>query len=156
MKMGIVPRVPNGCLHGSASLDRVLNQTLKGGWPPFGCPTIADVTSPSRRTTLALLLLLSASAFTAPLGFSCAMLLAGGPVSQNQVVRLTSAANWLFGLSLAIQLSAAWLFNPKPVRPLRVVGTVFGCVAGSFVVGLTLADLASGWWHRVAEMIVGK
>ncbi len=145
MKMGIVPRVPNGCLHGSASLDRELNQTGRGGQPPFRCPTIADVTSPSRRTTLALLLLLSASAFTVPLGFSCAMHLLE-----------TSAANWLFGLSVAIQLTAALLFNPKPVRPLRVVGTVFGCVAGSFLIGLALADLAPHWWGRVAEMIVGK
>lgn len=71
----------------------------------------------SKQRLIGLLLLLLATAFLVPLGFTCAITASESPITHDQYVRLVKMANQLNIWSLVAELVAAWLLRGKPLRP---------------------------------------
>jgi uncharacterized membrane protein (DUF441 family) len=85
-----------------------------------------------KKRLIGLFVLLLATAFLMPLGFTCAITASESPVTHDQAVRLVRTAHQLNIGSLVAEVVAAWLLRGRPLRPLRFAGLVIGCVVVGF------------------------
>ncbi len=99
-------------------------------------------------------MLVLATAFLVPFGFTCAIIASESPVTQEQYVRLNKMANEIGVPSLIVEFVGAVLLQRKPIRPLRFVGVVGGCVLGASFGGVLISSVFLQWWWRVVQVFM--
>jgi hypothetical protein len=108
----------------------------------------------SKQRLIGLLVLLLATAFLVPLGFTCAITASESPVTHDQSVRLVKMANQLNIWSLVAELVAAWLLRGKPLRPLRFAGVVISCVVVGFLGGILISNFFFVHWSKLVRVLM--